>query len=196
MAHLYWGRGSILVVLTSFTAVYAVYISGVLGSSRIIFALARHRLLPHGLSQLRGALRIPRNAILFVFALILIFDAITLLGLGNSLDGFNWWTSAVVFFGTLTFTGVNLSNILLFWKSDDLEFKWLQNFIVPALGMALNLYLIYTAFFQSLWQIGMRMGQSVVLFCVGLLAVEICVVIAMRRRFPQYFSAVPPLEAG
>ena len=64
IAERYWGFGSLTVDLIAFTGVTAVYLSCVQGASRIIFALARHRLLPRIFGRVGGERRVPRNAVL------------------------------------------------------------------------------------------------------------------------------------
>ena len=46
IARAYWGWGNVLVVATAFAGLTAIYIASVQGASRLIFALARHGLLP------------------------------------------------------------------------------------------------------------------------------------------------------
>jgi putrescine importer len=196
MAQEYWGWGSLIVTLTAFTGITAIYISSVQGSSRIIFALARHGLLPAGLSRLRGENRVPRNAVLAVLAAVVILDFATLFLLGNGLDGFNWWTNAVVFFATLTFMAVNVANVAYFHRFSRNEFSVFRNLLIPAAGFILNAYLLYSAFFSALWSSGTVQGRSVVIGCLALLTAEILAVLYMRRVAPQSFNRGAPMHAG
>jgi amino acid transporter len=193
VAQSYWGWGSLIVVLTTFTAVTAVYIGCVQGSSRIIFALARHNLLPSVFARLIGTRRVPRNAVLGVISLAVLLDFATLFLLRNGLDSFNWWVSATVFFATLTFMAVNIANAAYFVRFARSSFSVLRNLLVPIAGFALNAYLIYAAFFSALWSGDFRTGKSVVVGCVALLAAEIVIVLCMRRFAPQLFGYGAPL---
>jgi putrescine importer len=194
VAQSYWGWGSLIVVLTAFTSVTAVYIGCVQGASRIIFALARHSLLPSVFARLTGTRRVPRNAVLGVVGFAVSLDFATLFLLHNGLDSFNWWVSATVFFATLTFMAVNIANTAYFFRLARSSFSVLRNLLVPIAGFALNAYLIYAAFFSALWSSDLRMGKSVVVGCVALLATEIVVVLCMRRLAPQLFGRGAPIE--
>lgn len=194
MAQNYWGWGSLIVVLTAFTGVTAVYISSVQGSSRIIFALARHGLLPDLFARLSGRRSVPRNAVLGVLIGVVVLDVVTLFFLRNGLDGFNWWTSAVVFFASLTFMAVNVANAVYSFRFARSDFSVFKNLLVPMVGFALNGYLLRAAFFSALWASDMRMGKSVVIACLVLLAAEIAVVFYMRLRFSERFAQGPPIS--
>jgi amino acid transporter len=191
----YWGWGSLIIILTAFTATMAVYISIVQGASRIVFALARHGLMPSLFARLVGPRRVPRNAILGVLACAVLLDFATLLLLRNGIDSYNWWAGAIVFFATLTFMGVNLANALYFFRFARRDFSVLKNVLLPMVGFALNAYLLYAAFFSSLWSSDFRTGKSVVIVCVTLLAAEIAVVLWMRVFAPQVFVRGAPLGA-
>lgn len=193
VAQNYWGWGSLMVILTAFTGVTAVYISLVQGSSRIIFALSRHRLLPPVFARLSGSRRVPRNAVLGVLVCAILLDFVTLFLLGNALESYNWWANATVFFATLTFMAVNIANAAYFLRFRRSEFSVFKNLLVPVAGFALNAYLLYAAFFSSLWSGDLRAGKSVVIACVALLATEIAAVLCVRRFAPRLFDHGAPI---
>ena len=116
LAQRYWGAGSLVIILTAFTGITAVYISCMQGTSRLMFVLARHRLLPSWLGALSGTSRVPRNAISTLLVATVLLDIASLLILKNGLDGFIWWANGLVFFATLTFLAVNVANIAFFWR--------------------------------------------------------------------------------
>jgi APA family basic amino acid/polyamine antiporter len=176
MAQKYWGYGNLIVILTAFTGLTAVYISSVQGASRIVFSLARHGLLPAVLARLAGEKRVPRNAVLSLLAAVIGLDVGSLYLLGSGLDSFTWWANALVFFATLTFLAVNIANGLFFWRLARPQFAIVRNFLVPIAGVALNAYLLYAAFFSSLWGEDWRTGKSVVVVCAGLLVVQVVAV--------------------
>jgi amino acid transporter len=180
LAETYWGSGSLIVIITAFTAITAVYISCVQGASRLAFALARHRLLPSWLGQLSGEARIPRNAVLAVLVTTVVLDAVTIFLLKSGLDSFVWWANALVFFATLTFLGVNVANICYFRRLPGYRFGILKNLLVPTAGIVLNAYLIYAAFFKSLWSTDMRTGKSVVIASVAVLLAQLVAVSVIR----------------
>jgi amino acid transporter len=196
MAQAFWGYGSLFVILTAFTGLTAVYISSMQGTSRIVFSLARHGLLPRKLSQLAGEKRVPKNAVLLILLAVIILDLVSLYALGNGLDSFTWWANALVFFATLTFLAVNLANILYFWRFECRQFRAVHNLLVPLIGVLLNSYLIYAAFFSSLWSGDWRTGKSVVLACVILLVMQIGTVLLMRHIKPELFCRGAPIGVG
>ena len=195
VAQSYWGWGSLIITFTAFTATIAIYISIVQGASRIVFALARHRLMPSPFARLVGARRVPRNAILGVLACAVFVDLATISVLRNGVDSYNWWASAIVFFATLTFMGVNLANVLYFSRLARRDFGVVKNLLLPLAGLALNAYLLYAAFFSTLWSSDFRMGKSVVIGCLALLGAEVVVVLSMRVFARHLFEQEAPLGA-
>lgn len=193
MAKAYWGWANLVVIATAFTGITAVYISCVQGTSRIIFALARHRLLPKSLAHLSGEKRVPRNAIIVILILVLSLDFLSLIFLQNGLDSFTWWANALVFFATLTFMAVNAANIAYFWRLKRPHFSFFKNLFLPVLGIAFNAYLIYAAFFSALWAADMKTGKSVVLACCGLLIAQLIAGITVATLRPQLLARSAPL---
>jgi amino acid transporter len=173
VARTYWGWGNLIVILTAFTALTAIYIGSVQGASRIIFALARHGLLPAPLAKLHGEERVPTLAILVVVLTCVTAGGASLTILQNGLDSFVWWSNAMVFFAALTFTGVNVANLLYFRRVLPAQFRVTRHLLVPILGVILNVYLIYAAFFSSLWSAPLRTGRSVVIACVALFGLQL-----------------------
>ncbi len=195
IAERYWGFGSLTVDLIAFTGVTAVYLSCVQGASRIVFALARHRLLPRIFGRVGGERRVPRNAVLGVLACAVVVDLVTLFVLRNGLDTFNWWSFALVFFATLTFMAVNLANAIYFFRFARRDFKLMNNLLVPVIGFLVNAYLLYAAFFSALWSSDLPTGRSVVVGCLLVLVIEIAAVIYMRAFSPELFRQDAPINA-
>jgi putrescine importer len=196
MAQKYWGYGNVIVILTAFTGLTAVYISSVQGASRIVFSLARHGLFPAMLAELAGEKRVPRNAVFGVLVIVIGLDIGSLYLLGSGLDSFTWWANALVFFATLTFLAVNVANSMFFWRFARGGFGFFSNALVPIIGAALNVYLLYAAFFMSLWGQDWRTGKSVVVACVALLTVQLVAAFRMRIVRPAVFSQTAPLGAS
>jgi amino acid transporter len=195
MAREYWGRGSILIIFTAFSGLLACCITSALGASRIIFALARHRLLPTSLSQLDPTGRVPRKALHAVFAFVLLGDITLLIVLNNGLAAFNWWANALVFFATLTFTAVNIANICHFQRDASARFDLVSNMIVPIIGALSTLYVLYEMFFVALWDADWASGRSVVYFCVTLFGFFILVVLFTGLLRPDRLRGPAPIEA-
>jgi amino acid transporter len=195
IAERYWGFGSLTVDLIAFTGVTAVYLSCVQGASRIIFALARHGLLPRVFGRLGGERRVPRNAVLGVLISAVVVDLATLAVLRNGLDAFNWWSFALVFFATLTFMAVNLANAIYFFRFARQDFRLISNLLIPAIGFVVNAYLLYAAFFSALWSSDLPTGRSVVIGCLLALGVEVAAVAYMRIFSPALFRQDAPINA-
>jgi len=196
MAQKYWGYGNLIVIFTAFTGLTAVYISSVQGASRIVFSLARHGLLPAVLTRLAGEKRVPGNAVLSVLVAVIGLDVGSLYLLGNGLDSFTWWANALVFFATLTFLAVNVANSMFFWRFARERFGVFRNGLVPIVGVALNAYLLYAAFFSSLWGQDWRTGKSVVIACVALLVMQLVAVVWMRIVRAWVFTQAAPIGAS
>jgi amino acid transporter len=195
MAQHYWGWGSLIVILTAFTGLTAVSLSSVQGTSRIVFALARHGLLPRGLARLSGERRVPRNSVITVLCGVMVLDWGSLYLFHNGLDSFTWWANALVFFATLTFLSVNVANFFYFWRCARRKFGLLKNFLNPVVGVLLNAYLIYAAFFAALWSGDFRTGKSVVIACVALLVTQLGIVGYVRLFRPELLRQNTPIGA-
>jgi amino acid transporter len=195
MARQYWGAGNLLIILTALTGVMAVYISSVVATSRLMFALGRRQLLPSKLGTIHPQFRVPSCAIRCVLALVVIACAITVGTSGNGVMGFLWWSNATVFFLLLTFAGVNLANILYFARVLPGKFRWAHNGVLPLVGLVVNVSLLYEAFFKTLWVARFSSGRSVVTFCMSLLAVWILCVWLVGSRMPQRLMGEAPVEA-
>lgn len=194
IARAYWGQGDLIVILTAFTGLTAVYIACVQGASRLIFALARHRLLPAPFARLKGEKRIPQTAVLFVVLVCVVMALASLALLRNGLDSFVWWSNAMVFFAALTFTGVNVANFLWFRRISPAHFTIVRSVLVPAAGVVLNLYLIYAAFFSSLWSAPFRTGRSIVIASLFLFGIELLTVIQVRLYQRDLLSTAAPIR--
>lgn len=192
VARAYWGGGSLIVIATAFTGLTAIYISCVQGASRLIFSMARQGLLPRPFARLHGAQRVPKNAILCVVMLCVTMGLLSLALLQNGLESFVWWSSAMVFFAALTFTGVNVANLLYFRRILPAHFSFVSNLLVPVWGVAVSLYLVYAAFFSALWSAPFRTGRSIVIACLALLALELAAAIWMRVFRRGLLSAPAP----
>jgi amino acid transporter len=193
IAERYWGFGSLTVDIIAFTGVTALYLSCVQGSSRIVFALARHGLLPAMFGRLAGERRVPRTAVLGVLTCAVVVDLVTLVVLRNGLDTFNWWSFALVFFATLTFMAVNLANAIYFFRFARQDFNLFSNLLVPIVGFLVNAYLLYASFFSALWSSDLPTGHSVVVGCLVILAIEVGAVVYMRSFSPGLFRQAAPI---
>ena len=196
VARAYWGRGELIVIATAFTGLTAIYIGMVQGASRLVFALARHKLMPAPFATLHGDRRVPSAAVLAVVGVCVAVGLVSLALLRNGVDAFVWWSNALVFFAALTYIGVNVANLLYFRRILPEHFGIVRNGVIPVLGVAMNLYLIYAAFFSSLWTAPFRTGRSVVIVCVALFAAQLVVVGWVKLRRPDLLKGAAPIEVG
>jgi amino acid transporter len=196
LASSYWGRGRILVILSAFTGIFAVYITTVLGASRIVFALARHGLLPSALAVLAGPKRIPIRALHAVFAVVLSADVTMVVLLGNGLAAFTWSANCVVFFACITFTAVNIANLLYFRRFKRQEVRLVANGLIPIAGTVLTVYVLYQSFFVSLWVTGGTVGRTQVVFCCVLFGALVLNVGLVATLAPRRFKGQAPIEAN
>lgn len=187
IAHLYWGGGNILVILTGMTAATAVYISCVVGSSRVLYAMGREGTLLRTFGSLHPRFQVPWNAMHLIFAVTLVVDVVWALWVGL-FNAYAWWGSAIVFFALVTYLFVNLSNILFFRRYRAARFNPLLNGAVPVFGIAVCLYLLWNSFFVSLWGAGWQMGQSIVVLSLALLVLGVAYTALLRTTRPTLFT--------
>src|SRR5262249_44657709 len=135
------------------------------------------------------------NAVRTTLGAMIALDLVSYFALDSGLDSFTWWANALVFFATLTFITVNVANVLYFWRCRAGEFRLGRNLFLPAAGILSNAYLIYAAFFSALWETNWRVGKSVVVACLCLLAVQLGVSIYLWRSRPELFTQSAPLGA-
>jgi amino acid transporter len=187
IADQYWHWGRIFVILTAMTAAAAVYIVTVVGSSRVYFAMARENMLPASgwLSQLNEKYKVPWHAMHLVYGLVLVGIVVLTSALGLALDAFVWWAGVIVFFALITYTFVNVANIVYFRRFARDRFNWFLNGVVPVAGIGIDVYLIYKSFFKTLWNNGWRLGQSIVVFSLVLVALALLWTLYVKFSAPE-----------
>lgn len=188
IARLYWDGANILVIITGLTAATGVYIATVVGASRVLYAMGREGSLPRFFGQLHPRFQVPWNAMHVIFALTIIIDVIWALWVGLY-NAFSWWGSAIVFFALVTYIFVNLSNIIFFWRFRREHFNVFLNLVIPVIGIAVGVYLLYNSFFVSLWSAGWQMGQSIVVVSLVLLVLAAIYTAGLRATRPALFTA-------
>lgn len=195
LARIYWSGGSILIILCAFSGIFAVYITSALGTSRIMFALARHGLLPEALTRLKGPKRVPTRALHVVFGLAVAIDAVLTLVLRSGILAFTWLANAVVFFATITFVSVNVANIVWFRRFLPNRFNWFSNGAVPFIGACLSAYVLYESFFVTLWTSNATGAHTLVVLSVLLVLAFIATARAIQARAPHRLRGEPPIGA-
>ena len=158
----YLGNLKVLVPLTGMTAVLACFGANALAAGRTLYAVAREGLAPGALAKTSPRSRTPWNAQLLVLAVA----AVAPIGLGiwqgSYLAAFGWAGQAVVFFILISHLAVNLANPIYHLRYRREQFHWLANAVVPALGLAIDGYVLHIAFFQNLLAKPFKSGASIV----------------------------------
>jgi amino acid transporter len=162
IADRYVGWLKVMVPLTGMTAVLACFGSAMLACSRMLYALARDGFAPRRLATIHPGSRIPWNAQLLVLGLV----AVVPVGLGawqgSYLAAFGWGGQLLVFLVLLPYVAVNLANLVYHLRWRRHEFNWLLNGVVPVLGVAIDGYVIWYAFFRTLLELPFKQGSSIV----------------------------------
>jgi amino acid transporter len=172
IARAFWGRGALLVDLTAISAALGIAIATAVGASRILFAMGRSGLAPGVFAELRN--QVPWNAMHVIFAAGFI-GAVVVGWAAGPWNAYVWWGTTATFFAMLTFLFVNLANLVLLRGRGI----WLH-VVVPVLGIAVDLYILWRSFFVEQWAQGM-MGRSAIAFDVACAAVAL-LALAGRRE--------------
>jgi amino acid transporter len=183
----YWGHGDILVAITGLTAGVGASLAIIVGTSRIMFAMARDRALPGPFARLNVRYRTPWYAIGLIVAIGLVYDLVVGKWIG-ALNAYAWGGTAITWFALILYAFVNVGYFILAYR-DKATFRWPQA-IVPALGVIFVLAVLYKSFIQALWQAGwVTIGRGIVVFAVA------WTVIGFGYAYLVRNSATPRLEA-
>ncbi len=166
IAEQYWGRGHFLIVLTGLSATMGVYLAVTVGASRVLFAMGRDGLLASGYGSVHTITQAPSNALHLVFGVGLAGAVVGVLLLG-AYPAYLWWGAASVFFAMLTFLAANVTNFLYYYRFRRERFHPFWNGVVPGIGGAIDLYVLYKSFFRELLSQDWKHGKSVVVVSVG-----------------------------
>ena len=182
VANAYWGWGRILIIFVGMSAALGVYVACVVGTSRAFYALSRDGKLPAWLGQINQKTQTPWNAMHVVYGATLVGIVAIVWWQGAAISGYVWWAGPITFFALITYTMVNLSNLLYFTRIERAKFNWFLNGLVPLVGMGLDIYLIYKSFFVSLWSLPFKSGPSIIWFCLLWCAVAFVIAVTRGRK--------------
>lgn len=179
ISHRVWGISGILIPITGISATLGLAIATAIGSSRVLFSMSRAGLAPVRFAQLTPE-STPRNALHLIFTIGIIGSLLTAAFLGPY-DAYVWWGTTSTFFAMVTYFLVNGANLVLNRKKlSQGPGAILLYAVIPALGLATDLYLLYRTFFVELWKQSWATGQSVVVF--DLICCFVALVAAIRYR--------------
>ena len=184
VARQYWRGGSILVIVTAITAVLGVYLASVVGYARVAYAMGRDGTLPTFLGKLHPKHRVPWNAQHLAFLVTLAVTAIWGRWVGTYVS-YDWWGSTVVFFAMISNIFVCVGCLVFFYRFRRKSFSWLGHGLVPVLGMLASILPLYYSFGPSLWNLGWKKGQSIVLFSVLVVVSSAVYTISLKYTKPE-----------
>jgi amino acid transporter len=72
-----------------------------------------------------------------------------------------------VFFALVAYMMVNLANIVYHLRHARAEFNWFMNGLVPVLGIVIDGYILYRAFFVAYMQESFQLGKSIVFLSIA-----------------------------
>lgn len=187
IAKKYWGAGEIIIILTGMIASLGVYLATVLGTSRVIYAMARDGSLTRSLGKLNNRYQTPWNALHLTFFLTFIFVLLpsALFGIYNT---YMWWAKAVVFFALIVYVFVSIANPLFYYRFRRHKFSIFWNLIIGFISLAVNIWLLYKAFFVECWKGDWVTGKSVVVFAIIWMAAGLFYVIYLNKKTPELFQ--------
>ena len=184
LAHTYWGAGEILIFITAFTAWFANYTASMTGTSRVVYAMGRDGRLPRWLGKVHPSRQVPTRALLTLFGLLVVVDigVSAAVGIENS---FVWLGTSLAFFALLIYGAVCVATTVWFYRYRRASANWFLHGFIPALGLAINVYLIIEGFILPSWSNGFALGQSIVIFSIAWCVIGIGYAFALRRWAPQ-----------
>ncbi len=186
IAKIYWGAGDIIIILTGMIAGLGVYLATVLGTSRVIFAMARDGSMASSLGKLNTRYQTPWNALHLTFVLTLIFVLLpaAIFGIYNT---YMWWAKAVVFFAIIIYIFVSIANPLFYYRYRRKQFNIFWNGIIGFISLMVNIYLLYKAFFVECMKGDWATGKSVVVFAIIWMVVGLLYVLYLNKKTPDLF---------
>lgn len=180
----YWGVGSIMVLITSLTAVLGTYVASVIGYARTAWAMGQSLELPSALGSLHPKFRTPWNAQHLLFAITLMVVPFWGYIFGGE-KSYDWWGTALVIFSMIPNLFVNIGCALFFYRSRRAKFNWLLHGISPFLGCIASLIPLYFSCGVDLWRAGWKNGGSIILFSLGTLLIIIPYVRARSSKLVE-----------
>jgi amino acid transporter len=194
VARLYWGSGSIIVILTAITAVLGVYLACVVGTSRVVYAMGRDGTLPSFLGKLHPKFRVPWNAQHITLVAAILASAVWGRWLGLYLS-YDWWGSIVVFFAMVSNIFVSIGCAVYFYRFRRSQFSIWWHALVPFLGIITSCIPLYFSFGADMWNAGWKGGQSIILFCILTVIVSTVYTIALSRWKPEVLKPTTEIAA-
>jgi len=195
IAHKFIGGFDVLVPITGFTASLASFGASLYAASRLMFAVSRQGFLPGYLSKLHRAHDTPWNAEVVTLISALVLFLVGVLWQKTVAGSFAYLAEIFVFFVLITYLLVNVANLVCHLRRGS-EFNWLMNGVVPVLGIAIDGYILYRAFFRAELSLPFRSGSSIVWFSLIWAAIGVAWTAwwARRRNLSEMASVEEVIE--
>lgn len=175
--------GRDVIDLMGIEAGFGLLIAASIGSTRIIYAMGRDKVLSPRFGTVHRRFQVPWFALTSVVIWTVLVDVLLSLYLGVSFNITLWLANLIVFFALITYLVINVCNPLLFLRHFRSEFHWFSNGVIPIVGVAVTGYFLYKGFFEVLLNSSeFKMGGSVVVAALGLTAAAIVVALVVARR--------------
>ncbi len=180
----YLGALKVMVPLTGFTAVLASLSAVSSAASRQLFALAREQLAPRMFARTDEHSN-PWRAQLLVLACCLVLPVlITVYQNADPSLAFMWIGEAYVFLILIPYTLTCAANIVYHLRYHRAEINWLAHLVTPAVGIAVNCYILFKNFLQTFvfHPTSFKTETSVTIACFAIAAAAVVATIAGLRR--------------
>ncbi len=178
ISKVYWGRGSILIVITGLTAALGISIACAVGASRVLFSMGRAGFAPKLFGQVHERFGVPWHALHVIFTAGLL-GPLLVGALASPYTAFVWFCTTTTYFAMITYLLVNVANLVLNRaRTFESATSFLLYAVVPSVGVGVDGYILVRTFFIELWQQGWATGQSVIAFDAGCSFLAVLAVLA------------------
>jgi amino acid transporter len=169
IASQYIGGWKILVPITGMTATIASFAASVVVASRLIYSISRSSAdESRRMARLHNKHQTPWNASIIALVVGLIAPVVIAVWQGHNSSNAAGWTGGVfVFFALVAYMLVNLTNIVFHLRVARSDFNWFLNGLIPVLGIIIDGYILYKAFFVAYMGENFQLGKSIVFLSLG-----------------------------
>jgi amino acid transporter len=190
-----WGSFKMLVAITAMTAATGAAIPGAIAASRVLFAMSRDGKLPGRFSKLHPRFRSPWNALHLVYGAALL-AALPALVYGPN-RGIDFWAGISGWYIAIVYVSVNVASIVFFWRFRRAKFHVAWNLLVPLIGIAAQVLVIWQSIIVELWNSGTlgHCAQGLIVIVSVITAVYVGVHHVRRRNEPSPLAPEYSAEA-
>lgn len=174
--------GRVVTNIMGLEAAFALSLGAMIGASRILYRMGRDGAISQRFGTVHPKFQTPWFSISSIIAFIVLAGAALSAYLGLGFEITLWSVNVVAFFSLITYIVINACNAVVSWRHFRGEFNWFTNVLVPAIGVAAVGWFFYKGFFQALWNVEGKLGQSVVWICLALLAAICGAALLMAQR--------------